>query len=204
MSTRTRIALVDDEEAVLDSLRLYLGVKGFEVRCFEQADELLEALTDGLAVECIVSDVRMPGLSGLDLQRELTVRRNRIPLILMTGYGDIEMAVSAIKSGVHDFIEKPFDEQRLVVVIEEALSQAQRRQADERDMEDLAARVAELTKRQREVMDLAVHGLTNKEIAVKLGIRWRTVESHRAWVMQRTGAKNLAELVRIAMLLERS
>ena len=201
MSTRTRIALVDDEEAVLDSLRLYLGVKGFEVRCFEQADELLEALTDGLAVECIVSDVRMPGLSGLDLQRKLTGRRNRTPLILMTGYGTVEMAVSAIKAGAHDFIQKPFDEQRLVVVIEDALSQAHRRPTGERDLAGLAARVAELSECQREVMDLAAQGLANKEIAAKLGISSRTVKTYRARVMQRTGAKTLAELVRIATRL---
>ena len=124
MSKTFSIALVDDDEAVLDSLRLYFATTGHHVACFGDAAGLLKALATGLNPDCIVSDIRMPGLSGLDLQRELSDRNSPVPLILITGHGDIEMAVMAIKAGAHDFIEKPFDEQRLLASIEDAVSGA--------------------------------------------------------------------------------
>jgi two-component system response regulator FixJ len=203
MSRTIRLALVDDDEAVLDSLRLYFATMGYEVAAFREADSLLEALAAGLKPDCIVSDIRMPGLSGLDLQRELSDRGSSIPLILITGHGDVEMAVAAIKAGAHDFLEKPFDEQRLNARITEAVTRQGRKAEEERDLVQLGDRLAELSERQRQVMDLAVQGLTNKQIALQLGISPRTVESYRAWVMERMGAKNLAELVRLAMRLGR-
>jgi len=146
-------------------------------------------------------DTLTPGLSGIELQRELAARGSRCPLILITGHGDIDTAVSAIKAGAHDFLQKPFDEQRLMAAIEDAMSRRSRQQLDDQEMAGLEARVSELSERQRQVMNLAVQGLTNKEIAKELESSSRTVESYRSWVMERTGAKNLAELVRIAMRL---
>jgi two-component system response regulator FixJ len=203
MSGRITIALVDDDEAVLDSLRLYFATLGHEVAAFSEADGLLESLRKGLEPDCIVSDIRMPGLSGLDLQRELLGRKVTIPLILITGHGDVEMAVSAIKAGAHDFIEKPFDERRLLASIEDAVSKRSTSIEEETQLAALAAKAAELSDRQRQVMELAVQGLSNKQIASQLGISPRTVETYRAWVMERMGARNLAELVRLAMRLEK-
>jgi two-component system response regulator FixJ len=203
MSRRISIALVDDDEAVLDSLRLYFSTLGHDVAAFSVADSLLEGLSKGLKPDCIVSDIRMPGLSGLDLQRELSTRRIAIPLVLITGHGDVEMAVGAIKAGAHDFIEKPFDERRLLASIVDAVEKRGSSIEEATQLAALAARAAELSDRQRQVMDLAVQGLSNKQIANQLGISPRTVETYRAWVMERMGARNLAELVRLAMRLEK-
>jgi two-component system, LuxR family, response regulator FixJ len=202
MSESDQVCLIDDDEAVRDSVGLLLENHEFSVSSFGSAEEFLTRMEEGLSPACVVSDVKMPGLSGLDLQRVLAEQQARIPLILITGHGDIAMAVAAVKAGAHDFLEKPFDDQKLLESIESALDEARRKKAHAETLQEFAARVGELSVRQRQVMDLAVKGYSNKEIAQELGISPRTVETYRAWVMEKTAARNLADLVRMAMRLE--
>lgn len=199
MSTPDRIALVEDDEAIRDSLGLYFTEKALRVWCFGDGADALRALREGLVVDCIVSDVRMPGRTGLELQRDLTGLHDAPPLILITGHGDVPMAVESIKAGAYDFIEKPFDEARLIASIESAVRARRHREVDSAaDLSTFGARIAELSERQRAVMELAVQGLSSKEIGGRLGISPRTVDAHRAWVLERTGARNIAELIRLA------
>ena len=149
--------------------------------------------------DCVVSDVRLPGLSGLDLVGLLVERRFARPIVLITGHGDIDMAVSAIKIGAFDFIEKPFDEARLLASIRNAVEKSRQLARDGAALEQLQSRFDALSARQRQVMELTVAGLSNKEIAQQLDISSKTVENHRAWVMERIGARNLADLVRMAI-----
>jgi two-component system response regulator FixJ len=202
MAESIHAALVDDDTAVLDSLQLYFARQDVKTLCFASAEALLAALDGGAQPDCIVSDVRMTGMSGLDLVHRLNARRSTAPLILITGLGDIDMAVSAIKGGAFDFIEKPFDEGRLLASIRNAVAIGRQHAHDAAETEQLRSRFDMLSARQRQVMELAVAGLSNKEIASQLDISPKTVENHRAWVMERIGAKNLAELVRMAMQME--
>jgi two-component system response regulator FixJ len=202
MTSRIHIALIDDDEAVLDSLRLYFGGHEVEATGFPAANDFLAAIDHGRRFDCIVSDVRMPGMSGLDLVDHLKDQDTAIPIILITGHGDVDMAVAAIKLGAFDFIEKPFDEARLLASIQHAVEKGRERDLDATELETLQSRFSTLSARQREVMELAVAGLSNKEIGSRLNISPKTVENHRAWVMERIGARNIAELVRIAMKVQ--
>jgi len=193
------IALIDDDEAVLDSLVLYLARQDVAASGFRTAEDFVAALARPMTFDCVVSDVRLPGASGLDLVRQLVERRFARPIILITGHGDIDMAVSAIKIGAFDFIEKPFDEARLLAAIRNAVEKSRQQAGDAAEVERLQSRFDSLSARQRQVMELTVAGLSNKEIALKLDISAKTVENHRAWVMERIGARNLADLVRMAM-----
>ena len=199
MGEPVRIALLDDDPAVLNSVQLYLDRQGLKTVCFTAAEALLAALDCGGQLDCIVSDVRMPGLSGLELVHCLNARSVVTPIVLITAHGDVEMAVSAIKAGAFDFIEKPFEPTRLLVSIRNALEVGEHKASAAAHIEKLQSRFKMLSERQRQVMELAVVGLSNKEIGSRLNISPKTVEYHRAWVMERIGAKNLAELVRIAM-----
>jgi two-component system response regulator FixJ len=203
MTDTIHIALIDDDAAVLDSLRLYFTSQSIETSCFETADAFVKALEQSLRFDCVVSDVRMPGLSGLDLVQRLKDRGFVPPIILITGHGDVDMAVSTIKQGAFDFIEKPFDESRLLASIRGAVEQTRRQIGNAAEFEELRARFKSLSERQRQVLELAVAGLSSKEIGVRLDISAKTVENHRAWVMERIGARNLAELVRLAMQVQR-
>jgi two-component system response regulator FixJ len=195
------IALIEDDEAVLRSLSLFLRNRGMTVRCHRSAEDFLQSFgTEQIA--CVISDIRMPGMSGLELQRELKKRDTAIPVILITGHGDIAMAVTAIKDGAFDFIEKPFDAEQIVDTIGLAVARGQRARIEQDARAQLQALVADLSPRQVEVMRLVAEGFSNKEIAQRLDISPRTVENYRAWVMEKMGAKNLADLVRKVMILD--
>ena len=202
MAEPVHIALVDDDSAVLDSLRCYFESREIRTSCFASPETFLAAFDSDLQPDCIVSDVRLTGRSGLDLVHSLNERRSIVPIILMTGVGDITMAVSAMRKGAFDFIEKPFDERHLLTVIRSAVTAKRLQSQDTAQIEELRSRFNTLSSRQRQVMELAVAGLSNKEIASQLDISAKTVEIHRAWVMERMDAKNLVELVRIGLKLK--
>ena len=195
------IALIEDDEAVLRSLSMLLAKRGHQVMSYGSAEEFLEALA-GNPPLCVVSDIRMPGMSGLELHQRLSRSNPTLPVILITGHGDIAMAVDAIKQGAFDFVEKPFDDERLMARIQAAIESGQRMRIEHEEKTNLSKRMSELSPRQVEVMDLVVEGLSNKEIALKLQISPRTVENYRAWVMEKMGANNLADLVRKVMVLK--
>ena len=202
MANSIHIALIDDDAAVLDSLRLYFARHELKASCFNAAEEFLAAVDRSAQFDCVVSDVRMPGMSGLDLVGHLNARGFARPIILITGHGDVDMAVAAIKIGAFDFIEKPFDENRLLASIRNALEQGREQRSNAAELEQLQSKFNSLSLRQRQVMELAVAGLSSKEIGIRLKISSKTVENHRAWVMERIGARNLAELVRMAMQIK--
>ena len=202
MADHIRVALIDDERAVLDALQQYLAREGVNASCFQAAKEFLAALDRREPFDCIVSDVRMPSMSGLDLMQHLNRRGSGRPVILITGHGDVDMAVGAIKNGAFDFIEKPFDEARLLASISDGTERAGQSDSTAAEVDELQARFDSLSARQREVMELAITGLSSKEIGRKLNISPKTVENHRAWVMERIGARNLADLIRKAMKLQ--
>jgi two-component system response regulator FixJ len=197
--TKVIVDLIDDDAGVLDSLCMYLSAKGFTARTHRSADDFLRVREREGPADCIVSDVRMPRLSGLELQTLLKRARFTEPLVLITGFATIDAAVLAIKAGAFDFIEKPVSERRLVASIKAAVAQAQRDRAEQKHLTDIEARVQKLSPREQEVLHLAARGLTSREIAAELGISPRTVEVHRASVMHKTGAASVADLVRIVL-----
>jgi two-component system response regulator FixJ len=197
------IVLIEDDEAILHSLGLLLESRGMLVRGYPSAELFLENLATDIP-SCVVADIRMPGLSGLELQHELKKRDAAIPVILITGHGDVAMAVKAIKDGAFNFIEKPFDDERLIESIGAAIEHGRRERVEQTERTSLEARAAELSPRQLEVMNLVAEGLSNKEIAIRLDISPRTVENYRAWVMEKMGASNLADLVRKTLLLRKA
>jgi two-component system response regulator FixJ len=198
-----KIAIIDDDFAVLDSLGQLLAGAGLDVCSFQSAEAFMSAAVEN-DVSCVVSDVRLPNMTGIELHQEISQRFPDLPVILITGHGDIAMAVNAVKSGALDFIEKPFSDERIVASIRNAVDVGTRKKIDAHARAEFLARVAELSPRQKQVMDFLVMGLSNKEIALRLGLSTRTVENYRAWVMERMRTRNLAELVRLATWLEGS
>ncbi len=197
------VNVVDDDAAVRDSIRLLLHSVGLSARCFEDADSFLAAY-DADALACIVLDIRMPGMSGLRLQEELNTRGSVQPIIFITGHGDIPMAVQAMRNGAADFIQKPFRDQDLIDCIHEALNSARTVHEAHTDSRLLRERYAALTERERAVFDRVARGLANKQVAFELGVSQRTVEIHRANVMEKLNARNLAQLVRCHVQLSKA
>lgn len=190
------VYVVDDDEAIRDSLRLLLESVDLRCRAYASATEFLEDHNPNQH-SCLVADIRMPGMSGLDLQDELNQRASTIPILFITGHGDVPMAVDAMKTGALDFIQKPFRDQDLLDRIHHALEQDQAHREDNRALADIRERIGRLTARERVVMERVVKGQANKVIALDLGVSQRTVEIHRARVMQKMRARSLAELVRM-------
>jgi two-component system response regulator FixJ len=197
-SERSTVIVLDDDEAVRDSLRALLESAGFEVEIFGAGQDFLDNF-DPAKSGCLISDVRMPGLSGLDIQQQLAERRSSLPVIMITGHGDIPMAVKAMSAGAVDFIEKPFADDALLDSVKRALSQPKKNLVDPESAGDLERRLERLTPREREVLDQLVIGNPNKVIAHELGISPRTVEIHRARVIEKMNARNLSHLVRLAI-----
>jgi two-component system, LuxR family, response regulator FixJ len=193
------VYVVDDDEAVRDSLEILLETSGHRVRTFVSAGAFLEAVS-ALGPGCVVLDVRMPEMDGLELQEELNRRGVGLPVIVMTGHGDVPIAVRAMKAGALDFLEKPFADEALLHGVRLGLDMSRRRVGRDGGIaEEAAGRVALLTERERQVLEKLVDGLPNKSIAYDLGISPRTVEIHRARVMEKMRAKSLSELVRLAI-----
>jgi two-component system, LuxR family, response regulator FixJ len=192
------VFIVDDDEAVRDSLAVMLESHGLEVWSFDSAQAFLQALVPGWQ-GCLLLDIKMPMMDGRELQRELARRGCRLPIVFVTGHGDVPMAVEAMKAGAADFIEKPLDPDVVLESVQRQL-RAPGGHRDETDPE-LAPRHARLTPREMEVMLLVVRGLQNKQIAYELGVSPRTIELHRARVMEKMQARNLPTLTRMALAL---
>ena len=199
--TSPTIFVVDDDDAVRDSLRDLIDSVGLEVATYPSAHAFLEVY-DNAQGGCLVLDIRMPGMSGLELQDRLNERSSSLPIVFITGHGDVPMAVEAMKRGAVDFIQKPFRDQELLDRINLALEQNRRRRAADETKQDIEERITTLTRREREVMEMVIQGKANKVIAIDLGLSQRTVEVHRSHVMDKMKARTLAELVRMNTTIE--
>jgi RNA polymerase sigma factor (sigma-70 family) len=199
MNSQPTVFVVDDDQAMRNSLKWLIESIGMQVRTYSSADEFLNNYYPGRA-GCLLLDVRMPGMSGLELQAHLARLDSRLPVVIITGHGDIAMAVKAMKSGAVDFIEKPFHDEELLTSIRNALDFDEKQRALQAQRAEIAARLAELTPREHEVMEMVTDGKANKEIASALGVSAKTVEAHRARVMDKMRAASLAELVRMALI----
>ena len=198
MANKGKVYVIDDDDAMRDSLDFLLDAAGFEVWLFEGAQNFLTALP-GLDFGCVVSDVRMPGIDGIELLTRMKAGGSKFPILIMTGHGDVPLAVEAMKQGAADFLEKPFEDERLVAMIETAIRHAEPAMKNEALTQDIAARIATLSPRERQVMEGLIAGLSNKLIARDYDISPRTIEVYRANVMTKMQANSLSELVRLAM-----
>ncbi|EWH03934.1 response regulator transcription factor [Halomonas sp. BC04] len=193
------IAVVDDDEALRDSLAWLLDTVGLTTLAFADGEAFLAAAPD--ACDTVLLDVRMPGLSGLQVQQRLIERGDTAPVIFMTGHGDVPMAVAALKAGAFDFIEKPFNHQQLIDAVQQALAEHQRVKAMGERIDDLRARYEALRPKERQILVHVAEGMTSREIAEHLDVSAKTVEIYRLRAMKALGANNLAELVRICVAL---
>jgi len=195
-----KVFIVDDDDAVRNSLRLLFKTIDIDTETFSSGDEFLYAY-DADWQGCIVLDIRMPGTSGLEVQKILEERGNTLPIIFITGHGDVPMAVEAMQRGALDFVQKPFRDQELMDRVSQALAQNQEQRETVAHRREVLDHFKELTPREKEVMECVVKGQANKVIAMDLEVSQRTVEIHRARVMEKMQARSLADLVRMAMLL---
>lgn len=192
------VFIVDDDDAVRDSLRWLLEANGYSVRAYANADSFLEEYElDQVGV--LIADVRMPGMSGLELQEQLIVRQAPLPIIFITGHGDVPMAVAAMKKGAVDFLEKPFNDADLRTTVARMLEQATERASQFQAQRDHAAMLARLTAREQQVLERIVAGRLNKQIADDLGISIKTVEAHRANIMEKLAVTTVADLMKVAL-----
>ncbi len=192
------VHVVDDEEPVRDALVMLLESAGYRGEAHASAEDFLETF-DPHRPGAVIADIKMPGLDGLTMFRRLRDSGASVPFIFITGHGDIPMAVSAIQDGAFDFLEKPFDEERLLDSLRRALGRDRRQRAGKEDRAAIRLRLAALTPREREIFELLVQGATNKSIARRLEISPRTVENHRAHVMEKLHARGLSDLVRMGL-----
>ena len=196
--SQATVFIVDDDPAIRFAMQALMDSVNIEHEIFASGDEFLEKFSEERA-GCLVLDIRMPGLGGLELQDELVNRDSTLPIIFITGHGDVPMAVDAMQKGAVDFIQKPFRDQDLLDRIREAIKTDRERREEQQKHAEVATRLARLTKREREVFDLVVTGKPNKVIAYELGVSQRTVEIHRARVMEKMQARSLADLVKMHM-----
>jgi len=192
------VYVVDDDEAVRDSLRWLLEGKGYRVRCFESAESFLSRY-DAREVACLIVDIRMAAMTGLELQNRLIEARSPLPIVFITGHGDVPMAVDTMKKGAMDFIQKPFNEEQLVGLVERMLDHAKDTFADYQLSVSRDALLSKLTLRESQVLERIVAGRLNKQIADDLGISIKTVEAHRANIMDKLSANTVADLLKIAL-----
>ncbi|MDR2992132.1 MAG: response regulator [Burkholderiaceae bacterium] len=195
---RGLVYIVDDDDAVRDSVQWLLEGQGFRVQSFDSAEAFL-ARCDLHKTACLLADIRMDGMNGLELQKRLAERESPLPLAFITGHGDVSMAVEAMKKGALDFIQKPFDEIALIQTVERLLAAATANFARQRQNADRETSLATLTHRETQVLERIVAGRLNKQIADDLGISVKTVEAHRANVMKKLGADNVADLLRFVL-----
>ena len=198
MNAQITVFVVDDDRAVRESLALLVQSVGLEVETFAGAGEFLDAYRPDRR-GCLITDIRMPGMSGLELQERLTADGYHIPVIVLTGFGDVPAAVRALKGGAVDFVEKPFNPQALLDLVQQAIVRDTELREQAARAADVAERKALLTPREREVMALVVAGKANKVVAIDLSISERTVELHRGRIMKKMQARSLAELMRIVL-----
>ena len=192
------VYVVDDDEGVRDSLQWLLEGKDYRVRCFDSAETFLTRY-DAREVACLIVDIRMAGMTGLDLQDRLIERKSPLPIVFITGHGDVPMAVNTMKKGAVDFIQKPFEEEALVNLVERMLEQAKEVFSDQQQSASRDALLAKLTTREAQVLERIVAGRLNKQIADDLGISIKTVEAHRANIMEKLNANTVADLLKIAL-----
>ncbi len=192
------IYVVDDDEAVRDSLQWLLEGKEYRVRCFESAESFLSRY-DAREVACLIADIRMAGMTGLELQNRLIEAHSPLPIVFITGHGDVPMAVDTMKKGAMDFIQKPFKEDQLLTLVERMLEQARDTFAEYQSAANRGALMARLTLREAQVLERIVAGRLNKQIADDLGISIKTVEAHRANIMEKLNANTVADLLKIAL-----